>query len=127
MGRVYATTAELEAFTGEPAPAGAERLLARASRLVDRAMRSAVYETDASGYPSDDEVLAGFRDAVCAHVADQADRDAEAAELGPWTSVSAGAISMSRPDPGGGDEDAVLTAEAAEILDALNLPRAVWT
>lgn len=128
MGRVYATPEELEAFTGQPAPEGAGRLLARASRLVDRAMVAAVYETDASGYPAAEDVREGLRDAVCAQVAVWADRNTEAAELGPWTSVSAGPVSMSRPAaPTPVEDDTALTAEAAEILDALGLPRTVYT
>jgi len=128
VARVYATAADLEAYTGQPAPDNAGRLLARASRLVDRAMVAAVYDTDASGYPDDPDVLDGFRDATCAQAAAWAKRETEATELGPWTSVSAGPVSLSRPDAGTRvEDDTALTAEAAEILDALGLPRTVWT
>ncbi|GAA2456962.1 hypothetical protein [Streptomyces macrosporus] len=128
MGRVYATTAELEAYTGKPAPANAARRLARASRLVDAAMVAAVYEVDADGYPAAPEARSAFREAVCVQVDAWAGREAERAELGPWTSVSAGPVSMSRPDAGARvEDDTALTAEAVEILEALNLPRTVWT
>lgn len=128
MARVYATVAELSAFTGRPAPDNAERLLARASRLVDREMKSAVYEVDTAGMPTVPEVRAGFREAVCAQVDAWAKREAEAAETGPWDTVSAGPISFgrsSRPTPV--EDDVHLTAEAVEILEALSLPRTVYS
>ncbi|WP_228974950.1 hypothetical protein [Streptomyces sp. DH12] len=135
MARVYATTAELEAYTGQPAPDNAERLLARASRLVDRAMVAAIYDVDASGYPSDPDVREGFRDAVCAQVEVWTDRETAEADgsnpaAGPWTSVSAGGLSFSRPAeavPVPVADDTALTAEAVEILEGLGLAQVVWT
>ncbi|MFF8290427.1 hypothetical protein ACF068_14530 [Streptomyces sp. NPDC016309] len=135
MARVYATPEELAAFTGEPAPAGAARLLARASRLVDRRMRAALYDVDASGYPSDPDIREGFRDATCVQVERWVDRDAAAAggddpAASPWTSVSAGGLSFSRPAesvPVPVPDDTALTAEAVEILEGLALDEVVWT
>ncbi|MGW0550560.1 hypothetical protein [Streptomyces altiplanensis] len=134
MARVYATPVEYEAFTGQPAPANAARLLARASRFVDRAMRAALYDTDAAGYPSDTDVRVAFRDAASTQVSVWAKRDAAADGTGgdlaasPWTSVKAGDLSFSRDSaPAASDEDTELCAEAAEILDALGLCRAVWS
>lgn len=135
MARVYATVPELEAYTGQPAPANAVRLLARASRLVDRAMMAALYDTDASGYASDTDVRQGFRDAVCAQVEAWTNREAAAVDggdpaAGPWTSVSAGSLSFSRPAesvPTPVADDTALTAEAVEILESLAAEQAVWT
>jgi hypothetical protein len=131
VARVYATVAEYEAFTGETAPANVGRLLARASRLVDRAMVAAVYDTTAAGYPSDSDVLAGFRDATAAQVQVWAARDAAAAGddpvNSPWTSVSAGGLSFSRQSaPVATVDDTALTAEAVEILEGLGLERVIW-
>lgn len=71
MVLVYAEASDLaEApWSLDPAPDNADRLIARASQLVRAATRSAVYDVDAAGKPSDEDVLAGFRDAVCAQVA----------------------------------------------------------
>ena len=71
---VYATVANLNAYlpvgqrvdTGNAAAvAEAERLLARASRTVDRAVR-AQYPTDDNGAPTIAELTAALRDATCA-------------------------------------------------------------
>jgi len=71
MVLVYAEASDLaEApWSLDPAPDNADRLIARASQLVRAATRSAIYDVDAAGKPSDEDVLAGFRDAVCAQVA----------------------------------------------------------
>ncbi len=134
MGRIFATPAEYEAFTGQPAPANAARLLARASRLVSGATKAAIYDTDASGYPSDADVRDAFRDATCAQVAEWARRDAaESGEsddvvAGPWTSVSAGGLSFSRASaPTSTAEDTTLTPEALETLADLDLCQVVWS
>lgn len=135
MARVYATVEEYEAFTGETAPANAGRLLARASRLVDRAMVAAIYDTTPAGYPSDTDVLAGFRDATCVQVEAWANRETAQADgsdpaASPWTSVSAGGLSFSRPAdavPVAVADDTALTAEAVEILEGLGLCEVVWS
>lgn len=133
-GRVFATVAEYEAYTGATAPANAGRLLARASRLVSAATRAALYDTDPAGYPSDEDVREGFRDATCAQVEVWAKRDAAASgdvsdpAASPWTSVSAGGLSFSRQSaPVATADDTALTPEAAEILAELGLEQAVWT
>ncbi|MBW5420272.1 hypothetical protein GKQ77_01635 [Streptomyces sp. BG9H] len=134
MGRVYATTAELEAFTGQPAPANVARLLARASRLVSAATKAALYDTDPAGYPTDTDIRAAFRDATCAQVGEWAKRDAAGSDesddvvSGPWTSVSAGGLSFSRQSaPTATAEDTELVPEALEILAELDLCQVVWS
>jgi hypothetical protein len=134
VARVYATPAELEAFTGETAPANAARLLARASRLVDRRMRAALYAVDASGYPADSDIRAGFRDATCVQVEAWVKRETAAGgddpAAGPWTTVGAGGLNFSRPAesvPVPVMDDTELTAEAVEILEGLALDEVVWT
>ncbi|NEY32058.1 hypothetical protein GTU99_07600 [Streptomyces sp. PRKS01-65] len=132
MGRVFATPAEYEALTGQPAPVNAARLLARASRLVSAATKAAIYDTDPAGYPTDPDVRQAFRDATCAQVAEWARRDAAAADgedvaASPWTTVSAGILSFSRQSaPTDTAEDTTLTPEAVEILDELGLRQVVW-
>ncbi|NNJ04150.1 hypothetical protein HHX38_08380 [Streptomyces sp. PKU-MA01144] len=128
MPRVYATAEQYEAFTGQPAPANIARLLARASRLVDREMIAAIYDTDPAGFPSDTDVRDAFRDAVSAQAGEWAKRDAAAAgdgddpTAGPWTSVSAGGLSFSRQSaPVATADDTDLAPEAREILESLAL------
>lgn len=70
MALVYATNADLAAapwLVTDP-PTNVARLLAYASQLVRKATRSAVYDTDETGAPTDTAVIAGFKDAVCAQV-----------------------------------------------------------
>jgi hypothetical protein len=135
VARVFATVEEYEAFTGSTAPANAGRLLARASRLVSAATKAAIYDTDPAGYPSDSDVRQAFREATCVQVEVWTDRlsaetDGSDPAAGPWTSVSAGGLSFSRPAesvPAAVAEDTKLTAEAQEILSDLGLAEVVWT
>ena len=72
MAPTYATPAELAAFlTPDPAPADAVagRLLDRASRDVRRATKTAVYLVDATGLPTDPDVLAALKEATLEHAA----------------------------------------------------------
>lgn len=68
MTLVYATTAELESWTGVTPdnPARATALLRRASILVQRAIRNDLYDTEPSGVPSDPDLAEAVRDATCA-------------------------------------------------------------
>ncbi|MFF4177650.1 MULTISPECIES: hypothetical protein [unclassified Streptomyces] len=96
MGRVYATPEQLSAWTGQPAPPDAERLLARASEDVEDALTAAIYDTDDAGMPTDPVVVQALADATCAqveYVAAQGGDDTGAA--GQWDSVSIGPVSMS--------------------------------
>lgn len=63
----HATVTQLEAWTGQPAPAQAARLLQRASDLVDSRITVA-YAVDDDGAATDAGVLAALADAVCAQV-----------------------------------------------------------
>lgn len=133
MARVFATVEQLEAYTGQPAPDNAARLLARASRLVSRETKAALYDVDSAGYPSDTDIRDAFRDATCAQVDVWARREAAAADgddvaASPWTSVSAGSLSFSRQSaPTAPVDDDQLTTEAVEILAELDLCRSVMT
>lgn len=99
MPRVYATPADLENYTGTTAPDDAQRLLTRASEDVDTALATAVYPVDALGYPTDTAKREAVRDAACAIVewwsTDKGTGDETGAQ-GVWSSVSAGAVSMSK-------------------------------
>lgn len=66
----YATTGELTAWLpdGLTVPADATRLLASASRAVDRMLMvlGAVYDVDTDNLPTDADVIVALRNATCA-------------------------------------------------------------
>ena len=66
----YATTGELTAWLpdGLTIPVDATRLLASASRAVDRMLMvlGAVYDVDTDNLPTDADVIVALRDATCA-------------------------------------------------------------
>lgn len=66
MANIYATPADLSAWTGVTAPVNAVQLLRRASGLVRKATASAFYATDTNGLPTDVPTLQAFNDATCA-------------------------------------------------------------
>jgi hypothetical protein len=66
LGRVYATTTDYANELEAAPPAGARRLLARASRRIDRALFTALYEVDDNGYATDAAVKQTIMRATCA-------------------------------------------------------------
>lgn len=62
MSRTYATVDEFRAYIGNVNPdcQPSQAALRRASRVIDRMLIGAFYDTDAEGYPTDE----GYRDAV---------------------------------------------------------------
>lgn len=64
---VYATVDELaNAIKPKTPPANAEQLLVDASGDIDDLILSAVYETDAAGYPTDPEIRDALKQATIA-------------------------------------------------------------
>lgn len=63
---VYADAGDLAAWTGTTAPDNADVLLRSAALLVRRDTRSAYYDTDDTGLPTDTKIFDAFRDACCA-------------------------------------------------------------
>jgi hypothetical protein len=69
---VYATRDDLIAYVPAdvqprvPTDPEATRLLTSASKEVLRATKTAIYDTDADGYPADATIRQAFRDATCA-------------------------------------------------------------
>lgn len=97
MTAAYATAEDLAAWLGKDAPAGADRLLTRASALLD-GVAYVSFAVDESGLPSDAGVAATLRDAACAQVefwievGEEHDVDGGAGSL-----VSVGGLSLQRP------------------------------
>ncbi|MBF8186324.1 hypothetical protein ITP53_11300 [Nonomuraea sp. K274] len=126
MARVYATADDLTDWTGDDPPADADRLLARASRLIDnRLLLTAVYPVDPAGMPTEPEHADALRDAACALVEwwdDHGDDGTGAG--GDYTNVSAGGISFSRATGSSGTpSDPRIAPEAVEILGGAGLLR----
>lgn len=129
MARVYATPEQLTAWTGQQAPEGAERLLARASADVDAALLTAVYCTDAQGMPTDPAIVAALADATCAQVEFwEATGDDGTGAAGQWDSVSIGPVAMSgRLNGPQSPTDVELAPRAHRALNGAGLlPGVVW-
>ncbi|GAU67681.1 hypothetical protein SSP35_05_02480 [Streptomyces sp. NBRC 110611] len=130
MGRVYATPEQLAAWTGQPTPEDAERLLARASEDIDSALLTAVYPVDDDGDPTAATIAAALADATCAQVEYWlATGDDGTGAAGHWDSVSIGPVSLSgrssAPPAASGVE---LAPRAARALRRAGLvPGVVWT
>ena len=95
-GRSYATTQQLTAYLHEDAPANAAKLLEDATRALDDALLTAVYDVDSGGMPTDVLVQAAFAEAVCAIVEWWGETGDSVGADGGWDSVSAGPVSLSR-------------------------------
>jgi hypothetical protein len=129
VARVYATPEQLTAWTGQPAPADADRLLARASEDIDDALISAVYCTDAAGMPTDPAIVQALADATCAQVEyQQATGDDGTGAAGRWDSVTIGPVSLSgRTDSPAAAGDVDLAPRAYRVLRRAGLlPGVIW-
>jgi hypothetical protein len=105
----YATVAQLTAYpVTVPAGVDAVTMLRRASRDVDRALMTAVYDVDDAGLPTDATVAAALRDATCEQVAgnlDSGDRTGSGATV-PATGFTIGKIQVQRGGGTGGGQQA---------------------
>lgn len=108
----YATSAELTAWVGT-AVTGADRLLARASELMDVTV-TASYSVDADGIPTNAEVAAALRDAACAQV----EQWVEVGESNDIDGLAGSDISVSGYT---GKRAPLLAPRAARILHAAGL------
>nr|WP_202535426.1 hypothetical protein [Streptomyces sp. SID4919] len=119
----------MTAWTGQPPPPGADRMLARASEDIDDALRTAVYATDALGMPTNLTVVQALADATCAQVEYQlAAGDDGTGAADRWDAVSIGSVSMSRRRDGPrapGDVDLGDRAHRALTRAGL-LPGVIW-
>jgi len=95
-GRSYATIQQLTDYLHEAATSNAAKLLEDATRALDDALLTAVYDVDAGGMPTDVTVQAAFAEAVCAIVEWWGETGDPVGADGGWDSVSAGPVSLSR-------------------------------
>lgn len=95
-GRVYATSTQLALYLGAAPPVDSDRLLARASELLDAELLLACwYDTDDdTGMPTDPLVLAGFAEAACAQVEYWGEVGEESDMSGPVQAVRIGSAQI---------------------------------
>lgn len=124
MALVYATLADLagskpEDVTLSSSDTELTRQLAAASRVIGRATKTAIYDTDTDGYPTDTEVREAFRQATCAQVYWWAETGDEQGIQAQYNSVSIGSVSISRGSSGGAPPSGQQLAPAAHtaLLD----------
>jgi len=105
---VYATVEEYEAspYGLASVPADLADRLAIASREVDELLRTAYYDVNALEQPTDPTVVEAIREATIAQASFDIDPTAGVAETGAipagYTTVSAGPVTLTRADTGGG-------------------------
>lgn len=116
----YATVQQLTAWLGgeSAVPSDADRLLDRASELIDTATVAAVYATDVDGQPTEHRVIDGLRDATCAQVEYWLETGDELGVAGAYGSVSIGSVTLSGSTRGGsgGSGPARLAPRARDVL-----------
>lgn len=135
---VYATSADLTKWTGTTAPDNADQLLRTASLAVRNATKTARYDVDTDGLPTDADTLQAFKDATCAQAAALAAAKVDPAaggvlKAGVATSKSVGSASIGYADSAAAAaaKQALLTSlcpDAASILTQAGLVTvAPWT
>jgi len=68
MTTPYATSEQYETWSGQPAPANADWLLARATELIDAIVTAPFDIDDETELPTDAKVATTLRNATCAQV-----------------------------------------------------------
>lgn len=124
MPRIYATAADLAAYTGQAAPPDADSLLAKASRFLDSGVfRACWFQSDGDGIPTDSLVSDAFRDAVCAQAAWWGELgDSTGAAGAGWGNVQIGSVSLGRSVTAVAAEDSPARQIAPEVMDVLLSP-----
>ena len=112
----YATAAQLAAAPWGLTPPDADRLLVRASEVIDQALRTAVYDVDTAGAPTNVAVIAALVGATCAQVEFWETGDEEDDILGPVESVSLAGMSMMFNARSGGRESPTYLAPRAHRI-----------
>ncbi|MFE5591446.1 hypothetical protein [Streptomyces sp. NPDC056549] len=139
MGRVYATVAQYETFTGvSPAPPDTAARLATASRMLDRkVVRYYAFAADPTGLPTKPVVAEALATAVCAQVSWWAELggSTSGADAVGWATVSIGSVSLGGGSSAQSGDDTPARQIAPEAWDALLSPdltpdiwhRVVWS
>lgn len=118
----YADVNDLQVFLGQSAPnaeaeAQATRMLLRASELISDCTMTARYATDEHGMPTENDIVAAFRDSTCAQVEFWLASDEEDDILGPIDNISIGSLKVAYSAVSAGRVAPMLLApRAARIL-----------
>ena len=100
--RVYATLADLSAYAPAeladllPVEPEATRLLTSASQVIERALKSALYPTDANGMPTLQQNIETMSRATCAQAIFWLATDDELGTQGLYASVTIGNVTLGR-------------------------------
>lgn len=98
----YATTTDFADHLQAAPPNGSRRLLARATLRIDELLKTAVYDVDVNGMPTDAAAIAACK-AACCEQAEWMVGTGDVDGLGlvdAYTSVSIGSVSLSRAQGG---------------------------
>jgi hypothetical protein len=101
-GRAYATSGDLADYLQDAPPDNADRLLVRATDIIDRLLLAARYRLDDDGNAADADVIEALKKATCAQVAWWIETGDEWGLGANYQSVSIGSVSLSRGQSGGG-------------------------
>lgn len=120
----YATAEDYSDYTGKPGPEDIDRRLARASERVDELLSTAIYETDAEGFPVDPTLRDAITRATCAQAAWTIAVGDEFGTASAFKDVSMGSVRLSRVDTKTGEapryaQDAVSILLSAGFLIAV--------
>jgi hypothetical protein len=122
----YATSEEYEDETGTTAPANINRLLTLASRDVDAALISAVYDVDDEGLPTEAAHVTALREATieqAAYYLDTGDTTGTGG-MAAYGDVQIGSVRLGRSQSGGtggGSAARPLAPQAASVLQLAGL------
>lgn len=94
--RVYATTTDLANFLRAAPPVDSLSKLIDASKALEGALLTAIYDTSADGYPTSATHREAMKEAVCAIVEWRIETGDDLGAGGDWQSASAGGVSISR-------------------------------
>ncbi|MFG2780825.1 hypothetical protein ACGFY7_23595 [Streptomyces prunicolor] len=119
--RSYATTTQLANALHAAPPLDAVALLERATQLLDSDfLKTAVYDVDDDGMPTDPVVVAAFAEAVCAQVEFWGEVGTETDISGPLQGVVIGSVQLQY---GAGDNRSGPSYYAPKLIRALqNIP-----
>ncbi|MFF1790752.1 hypothetical protein ACFVX9_30345 [Kitasatospora sp. NPDC058243] len=125
MSRVYATTADYQAYTGQAPDTDTARLIVRASQMLDAQLfRLCWYVADpATGLPTDALVAAAFRDAVCAQVQWWTELGDPLGVVGVgWGTAHIGTVHLQRSVTAVSGADSPSRQLAPQVWDVLTAP-----
>ncbi|MEW1843143.1 hypothetical protein AB0392_34825 [Nonomuraea angiospora] len=129
---VYATAADYAAYTGQPAPAGIDAVLARASERIDELLVTAVYNVDpVTELPTDPKEAAAIARATCAQAAWSLAVGDPYGVAAAFKDVQIGSVKLSRA--GGGETgparhapDAAAILRTAGLLPGFVIDHGAW-